>query len=587
MKRIAVLISSAAVIILSIAVLGTTKSSLHTTAPKVVAYTKSAVESENAPGGVAALVANRVIPISQVSDVALRLQGANILEQLIGDSLIHQEAKRRNLTATPDEIFARTETIRQMMQPKSLDDSLRTRHMSMEDFRNEMRSGIEVRKLLMGRLKPIKMVHVRDIFVNISPFAGMAPNLHTAAQADRIMATVARKLKNGASFDELAKQYGDGNIDANGGDLGIVTNFPNADQSSIARGFSGQAAFLKACLALKNGQVAGPVRTRFGLHLIQAVSTDDDPLPSEESAYAAVKDQAVEDQLTRLAPPFVESLRHAGKVTVYLGIRDPGSSEIAAVVNGDVIPMSNVVDLALSSAGSMVAEGLIGNAVVDAEAEKRHIQVSPTQVDARVRELRQQAKPRTLEDVLKQGHMTMAELRESQKVKIETEEMIGQSIGNFRAAHVRVIGIQIKTDPRMKFGHTLAEAKSRMATVLARLKSGEKFQDLAKTYSEDPVSKQGNGDLGIVTEKSFYEPGFLKAALALKKGQVTATPVKTTSELYLIQAESTSSNHHATEDAPYNQAQQEAKEREIQRQSPDFLRKLRSQYKVIDYLTSA
>jgi len=581
------MISSAAVIILSIAILGTTNGRLHTTTVKALASQPRPSVPANAGHKIAALVGDRVIPIAQVSEIALRLQGANILEQLIGDRLIDQEAKRRNMTATPDEIYTRTETIRQMMQPKSLDDSLKARHMSMDDFRSEMRSGIEVRKLLIEQLKPVKMVHVRDIFVNISPFAGMADNLHTAAQADTIMATVARKLKAGASFDELAKQYGDGNIDGNGGDLGIVTNFPDADQNSIARGFSGQPAFLKACLSLKNGQVTGPVRTRFGLHMIQAISTGDDPLPSEESAYATVKDQAAEDQLTRLAPPFVDSLRHNGKVSVSLGTRESASSGIAAVVNGEVIPMSQVVDIALSSVGPMVTEGLIGNAVVDAEAQKRHITVTPSQVDAKLAELRQQAKPRTLDDVLRQGHMTMAELREAQKVKIETEEMISQSIGNFRAAHLRVIGIQVKTDPQIKVGHPMAEAQLMLGRILAKLKSGENFEDIAKQYSEDPGSKARNGDIGIVTEKGFYEPSFLKAALALKKGQFTASPVRTPSELCLIQAESTSGNHPSTENALYNQAQQDAKEREIQRQVPNFIRKLRSQYKVVNYLTSA
>ena len=590
MKRITALCAATAatVVILPATILGMAKGGHGPTTIKTAAVDAPPVDARRSPPGVAAVVNDQTIPVSKVSDIAVRVQGASILDQLVGDTLIHQEARRRNITVTAEEVDARIGKIQAMVQPKSLDDILKARRIGMEDFRSEMQSGIEVKKLVADRLKPVRMAHVRDIFVNISPFAGMSPNLHNAAQADRIMATVAQKLKAGALFDELAKRYGDDNIDGkDGGDLGIVTNFPNADRNSIARGFSGQPAFLKACLSLKKREVVGPVRTRFGLHMIQAVSTGDDPLPSEEPLYADARDQAIDDQISRLAPELVESLKRAGKVNIYLGAQKPGPAGVAAVVNGETIPASHVVDIALSTAGPMVAEGLISNALVDQEAIQRHITVTSAQVDTKIGEFRQQVKPRTLEDVLRNGHMTMAELQESQKVKIETEEMIAQNIGQFRAAHVRDISILIKHDAHMTVGHSKAEAKSMMAKLMSRLKSGAKFDDIARQYSEDFGSKTRGGDLGIVTEKDAYEPAFLKTALLLRKGQIANRPIETSSELHLLQAVSTSADHPAAEDALYRQAQQNAKMREIQTQAPVFLRSLRSRAKVVDYLASA
>jgi sulfur carrier protein ThiS len=587
-KRPSILLgtAAAAVIILPTTMLAIAKARIGTTEHKTVAQAAASRDAAAVPG-VAAVVNDQTIPMSQVSDVALRVQGASILDQLIGETLIHQEAKRRNEVATSAQIDARVQSIRLMVEPHSLDDSLRLRHMTMAQFREEMQSGIEVRTLLAGQLKPVKMTHVRDIFVNISPFAGMVANLHTAAQAERIMAKAQKKVRDGEPFDEVAQELGDPNIEGkDGGDLGIVSNFPNVDQNAIARGFSGQPEFLKACLSVKSGQFVGPLRTRFGLHFIQGLSTGNDPLPSEVSLYANAREDAIEDQLTRLAPQFVESLKRAGTVKVYLGTGKPGPAGVAADVNGELIPTSHVVDIALATVGPMVAERLIGNALVDQEAINRHIMVTPGQIDAKIDELREQAKPRTLYDLLRQGHTTMAELRETQKVKIETEEMIAGNLRHFRAAHIRDISITIKHDVHMTVGHSEAEARSMMANLLTRLKSGAKFEDIARQYSEDLGTKASGGDMGIVTEKDFYEPALLSAAIALKKGQFTMVPVKTSSELHLLQAVSTSADHPATEDSLYARAQQNAKNREIQSQVPGFLRSIRSNNRVVNYLAN-
>ncbi|MEO7717618.1 MAG: peptidylprolyl isomerase [Capsulimonas sp.] len=590
MKRTTVLLSSAAavIIILPATILGMGKGRLGSGRVNTVGQAAPFVGAATVPVGVAAVVNDQTIPISKVSDVALREQGASILDQLIGDTLIHQEAKRRSVAATDIEIDQRIEQIGAMIQPKSLDELLKVRHISMEDFRSEMQSGIEVKNLLSDRLKPVKMTHVRDIFVNISPFAGMAANLHTAAQAYRIMSTVRRSLKEGVQFEELAKRYGDDNIDGkDGGDLGIVTNFPIADQNSIARGFSGQPAFLKSSLSLKKGQVVGPVRTRFGLHLIQAISTGDDPFPSEETQYRDARARAIESQVSTLAPKFVEGLKRAGKVTIFLGTGKPGHDGVAARVNGERIPTSHVVNIALATVGPMVVEPMIRNMLVDQEAAKQHVIVIPSQIDAKISEIRQRTKLRTLEDILRLSHTTMAELRNSQKAKIETEEMIARNVGRFRAAHIRNISILIKHDTQMTVGHSEAVAKSMLTMLQSRLKSGAKFEDLAKEYSEDFGSKAHGGDLGIVTEKDFYEPSILTAALALKKGEITGNLVKTSSELHLLQAVSTDADHAATEDAVYDRAQQNARSREIQTQVPAFMRGLRSRGRVINYLAPA
>ncbi|HVW20519.1 MAG TPA: peptidylprolyl isomerase [Opitutaceae bacterium] len=63
------------------------------------------------------------------------------------------------------------------------------------------------------------------------------------------------------------------------------------------------------------------------------------------------------------------------------------------------------------------------------------------------------------------------------------------------------------------------QLRTRAAAIMARLRSGEKFEDLAKQFSEDARRSKG-GDWNWV-KRSDLKPEFSEPLFALKKGQVT------------------------------------------------------------------
>jgi peptidyl-prolyl cis-trans isomerase D len=75
----------------------------------------------------------------------------------------------------------------------------------------------------------------------------------------------------------------------------------------------------------------------------------------------------------------------------------------------------------------------------------------------------------------------------------------------------------------MTVGKTDAEVeeiKKKAEDVLKQVKKGEKFEDLAKKYSEDPGSKDKGGDLSWITQGQTV-PEFEKTAFSLSPGQVS------------------------------------------------------------------
>jgi peptidyl-prolyl cis-trans isomerase C len=96
-----------------------------------------------------------------------------------------------------------------------------------------------------------------------------------------------------------------------------------------------------------------------------------------------------------------------------------------------------------------------------------------------------------------------------------------------------------KTAPDTEYHarHILVEKEDEAKAIIAKLKTGAKFEDLAK-QSKDPGSGANGGDLDWATPKN-YDPVFSEAMVALKKGQFTETPVHTQFGYHVIKLEDT------------------------------------------------
>ena len=77
-----------------------------------------------------------------------------------------------------------------------------------------------------------------------------------------------------------------------------------------------------------------------------------------------------------------------------------------------------------------------------------------------------------------------------------------------------------------------AQAKAKIEEIQARLAKGEKFEALAKEFSQDPGSANNGGDLGYAGP-GVYDPDFETALYALNKDQVSA-PVRSSFGWHLI-----------------------------------------------------
>jgi peptidyl-prolyl cis-trans isomerase C len=82
--------------------------------------------------------------------------------------------------------------------------------------------------------------------------------------------------------------------------------------------------------------------------------------------------------------------------------------------------------------------------------------------------------------------------------------------------------------------HILVDTEQQAKDIIAKLKGGAKFEDLAK-QSKDSSANNG-GDLDWASPAS-YVPEFSKAMTSLQKGAITETPVKTQYGYHVIKLE--------------------------------------------------
>ena len=87
-----------------------------------------------------------------------------------------------------------------------------------------------------------------------------------------------------------------------------------------------------------------------------------------------------------------------------------------------------------------------------------------------------------------------------------------------------------------KARHILVEKESEAKAIIASLKKGGKFEDIAKKQSKDPGSGANGGDLDWANPSS-YVPEFAQAMSKLNKGQLADAPVKTQFGYHVIRVD--------------------------------------------------
>ena len=225
-----------------------------------------------------ALVQQGLNATSPEGQAQLAQMGQLILDNLIDDALIAQEAAKQGVSVTDAELDAAMQQLVDSTGGQaSFEQTLKLSSQTLADARTLQRTQM-LNNLMRDRVianlgGQSDQVHARHILVD------------SAAAAEALLA----QINGGADFGQVAQQSSmDSLTKANGGDLGW---FP--------RGVLISKEVEDAAFNLQPGQMSGVVQSAFGFHLVQMLERDANRQPDAEQMLK-LQQQAVEQWLSGL-----------------------------------------------------------------------------------------------------------------------------------------------------------------------------------------------------------------------------------------------------------------------------------------------
>ncbi len=201
------------------------------------------------------------------------------------------------------------------------------------------------------------------------------------------------------------------------------------------------------------------------------------------------------------------------------------ASAVLAKVNGKNI---------LKSRADAIAAAQVAQGHPDTEEMRKSIRDSLIQAEI------------VLQEAVKKGYDKRPEIKGQMELASQSV-LLNAYMGDFVRSHpisdedlkkeYEVIRGQMG-NKEYKSRHILVDKEEEATAIIAKLKNGEKFEELAKA-SKDPGSKDRGGELDWAVPANTYVKPFADAVVKLEKGKYTETPVKSDFGYHVIMLDDT------------------------------------------------
>jgi peptidyl-prolyl cis-trans isomerase SurA len=244
------------------------------------------------------------------------------LRTMVDLKLQMQEADRKNISVSPDEI---TEAINNIKRKYSLNDAsfnetLKKEGFALEEYKEKLSEQITLSKLVAQEVT--SRLSVEDAEVeryigehNLRPeditkyrlfqifFKGNRKDADRDA-AEQKAHEALRRLEKGEEFSSVARSISEDPSGKSGGDLGYIKG------SELAK------EFINALEGMKPGDISRPFWTEGGLHIVKL--TDKSGPGNGPEFKSSVKDTLMEEQFSKLYKNWLRGLRERAYIEIKL-----------------------------------------------------------------------------------------------------------------------------------------------------------------------------------------------------------------------------------------------------------------------------
>jgi parvulin-like peptidyl-prolyl isomerase len=467
----------------------------------------------------------------QLAAECLLLYGQDVLQDLIGKTLIENECLRQNIRIPAEEIDAeivRTAKTFKLSSAEFLQLLAEQRNVSAEEYRHDTVWRVLALSKLAGQRLNITEDAINEAYESKFGPAVQVRQLvlGSRAEADRTVQelrqqpdTFVNVVKN-RSIDPVSQAYG-----------GLIQPVRRFTLPTVAE----QAVF-----ALKPGEISNPVEMFAGQFVIFKC---EQYIPAQDVDKQAVREQLImklrESKLRRAAEDVYKELQNAAKIQIIFGTDIKAENagvyaSSAAIVNGKPVSRNELAELCLRKHGKDVLNDIISRLIVEQACRQANIQITDKDIDGEIREmavkhlpLKENGSPDIelwLKRATEESGQTAAVYRThtivpvlalkrlTQKSVQVTQEDVQRSFDANFGKKVRCLAVSFGPQD-----HRRAQEVWDMAN---KQKTPENFGDLAEKYAVDPDIRLARGVIPPIGRYSGA-PELEREAFSLKAGEMS------------------------------------------------------------------
>jgi peptidyl-prolyl cis-trans isomerase C len=250
-----------------------------------------------------------------------------VLDQLVSNELLMEEAKAAGITATDEEVNKQVSELKgRFPSPEKYQEELKKEGLTEADLAKQAREAFVLQKLVEtkvvndvkvtdqevkafydqnpDKLKRPERVHVRHILIRVDAKATPEDKKKARAKADDILA----KLKAGGDFAKLAEESSDDpGSKQRGGDLSWVS------RNQTVPPFESAAFGLK-----KPNEISPVVESQFGYHIIQLIEHQDAGMVPFDEVKDKISGFLKQQQQREKFLGHVKALKEKAKVEIFI-----------------------------------------------------------------------------------------------------------------------------------------------------------------------------------------------------------------------------------------------------------------------------
>jgi peptidyl-prolyl cis-trans isomerase SurA len=262
----------------------------------------------------------------EAGDEQFREAERRILDQLIDEKLVNQEADRLTITISEREIDT---AVKEMQNRNKLNDAqfaavLADEGLSMQKYREQLKGQMKKVRVIDQEIKSRIQVSKEEIEayyekhasdfnaepeVRIQQIRLVIPPESSAGETARIQAqaeSILSKIKGGEDFTSLVSLYSQDPSASAGGDMGVFKRgelLPAIDEYAFG---------------MKPGEVSPVIRTEGGFHIVKVLARREPSALTEEERRAEVKDVIFSQKAEELFKEWIAKLRKKAYIEVNL-----------------------------------------------------------------------------------------------------------------------------------------------------------------------------------------------------------------------------------------------------------------------------